>query len=90
MNVPVRRPVRTRWRIGIVPEHRGRVIGARPTAAAAAAGTAGATACAHGQPYARPECSGVFFVEDIECRQADVGDFLLTETDFVTHSPVMR
>ena len=35
-------------------------------------------------------CSGVFPVEDIERRQADVRDFLLTESDFVTRGGVPR
>jgi hypothetical protein len=26
---------------------------------------------------------GIFLVEDIECRQADVGDFLLSKKDLV-------
>jgi hypothetical protein len=29
-------------------------------------------------------CSDVFLVEDIECRQADVRDFLLTESNYGT------
>jgi hypothetical protein len=65
------------------------IEGARPAAAAtAAAPTTAATA--HGKLYAAPERSGIFFVEHIECRQTDAGDFLLTESDFVTHSGVPR
>jgi hypothetical protein len=41
-------------------------------------------------PFASPERPNPFFVEDGECRQADVGDFLLTESEFVTRSSVLR
>jgi hypothetical protein len=34
--------------------------------------------------YPVPGRSGVFLVEDIECRQAYVGDLFLVERDFVT------
>ena len=34
--------------------------------------------------------AGVFLVENIECRQVDVGDFLLVERDFVTHYGILR
>ena len=51
--------------------------------AASAAVTAVAAVTAFGKLYAGPRYSGAFLVEDIERRQADVGDFLLTESDFV-------
>ena len=51
------------------------------TAAAVAASTTAAASAVAGT-YERG-CSGVLFVEDIERRQADVRDFLLTESDFV-------
>jgi hypothetical protein len=56
------------------------VIGARPAAAAGA----------HGNTYAGAECAGIFFVEDIECRQANVRDLLLTQSNFVAHTRVPR
>jgi hypothetical protein len=56
--------------------------------AAAASVTAAAAASASGKLYAG--CAGILFVEDIKRRQADVRDFLLTESDFVTHSGVLR
>ena len=31
-----------------------------------------------------------FLVENIECRQVDVGDFLLVERDFATHHGILR
>ena len=37
-----------------------------------------------------PRWSGIFLVEDIECRQADVRDFLLAERDFVTYYCLVR
>ncbi len=48
---------------------------------AAASATAAATAAAHRQPHAGPECCAVFFVEDVEGRQTDAGDFLLAKCD---------
>jgi hypothetical protein len=50
-------------------------------AASATSATASATS---GKLFAEPGCSGVLLVEDIERPQADVGDFLLIESDFVT------
>ena len=41
-------------------------------------------------PLAGPKGFSHFFVEDIECRQADVGDFLVTESDFVARSCALR
>ena len=78
-------------RISTAPERRRSVIGGRRGAAAAnAAGATAAAAAARGKSYAARECSGIFFVEDIERRQADIKDFLLTESDLVTHSGVPR
>jgi hypothetical protein len=48
---------------------------------------AAAAAAVAGESYERG-CSGVLL--DIERRQADVRDFLLTESDFVTYSGVLR
>jgi hypothetical protein len=59
------------------------------TASAASPGTASA-ASPPGKFFADFRCSGVLLVEDIECRQADVRDFLLTESDFVTRCGVPR
>jgi hypothetical protein len=57
---------------------------ASPTASAAAAPAAAAAAPATpGNFLTDLRCRSVFFVEDVERRQTDVGDFLLTEKDFV-------
>ena len=55
----------------------------RPVGTAEATATAGTAS--GGQPWFFKVrwWSGVFLVEDIERRQADVGDFLLTKKDFV-------
>jgi hypothetical protein len=47
--------------------------------------TATAGAASDGQPWFLDErwWSSIFLVEDIERRQTDVGDFLLTKKDFV-------
>jgi hypothetical protein len=37
-----------------------------------------------GELYAGRMCSGVFLVEDIKGRQADVENFFLAERDYVT------
>jgi hypothetical protein len=53
---------------------------------ASAATTATTPATATGEPYplgGRGQ-SGIFLVEDIEGRQTDVGEFLLTKKEFVT------
>jgi hypothetical protein len=42
-----------------------------------------ATAATKGHSLAEHGCTGIFFVEDIKRRQADVGDFLLSKKDFV-------
>jgi hypothetical protein len=51
-----------------------------PAAAASAAVSAAAASSESGKLYAWPGVSGVFIVEEIERRQADVGDFLLIES----------
>jgi hypothetical protein len=58
---------------------------APPTASANGASAAAAAAPPHniGNFLTQLRCCCVFFVEDIERRQTDVGDFLLTEKDFV-------
>jgi hypothetical protein len=43
----------------------------------------------HGKSSAWSEL-GVFFVDDIECRQGDVEDFLFSESEFVTRFVVRR
>ena len=65
---------RCRWRL-----RRLRRVGTRGTR-----GTATATAT-DGQPWFLEErwWSSIFLVEDIERRQTDVGDFLLTKKEFV-------
>jgi hypothetical protein len=69
----------------------------RQTAAAAAASTASAPSTASTASTASPRelhaglrCSGVFLVEDIESRQADVGNFLLAERNHRTRCDVLR
>jgi 5-carboxymethyl-2-hydroxymuconate isomerase len=52
-------------------------------AAAAVPATAVATTLA-GELHAGRMCSGVFLVEDIKGRQADVENFFLAESDYVT------
>jgi hypothetical protein len=52
--------------------------------AASAATSAAATSTTPGDFFAELMCCSVFLVEDIERRQADVRDFLLTEKDFVS------
>jgi hypothetical protein len=42
------------------------------------------------QPQPQPLARSVLFVEDIERRQADVRDFLLTENDLVTRTGLRR
>ena len=69
-----------RWRIvdGLA-EHRRRivVIQADPTGTAAAGATA--TADPHGQSCARPVNTNSLSVEDMECCQANVGDFFFVQ-----------
>jgi TPP-dependent trihydroxycyclohexane-1,2-dione (THcHDO) dehydratase len=65
---------------------------AAASAAAAAASAVPATAVPTfgGELYAGRMCSGVFLVEDIESRQADVEDLFLTESNYVTRCSVLR
>ena len=55
----------------------------RPVGTGGAAATAGAAS--GGQPWFLEErwWSSIFLVDDIERRQTDVGDFLLSKKDFV-------
>jgi hypothetical protein len=71
------RPRRWWWRIDGLAKDRRRimVIQADPTGTAAAGATATAAADPHGQSCARPVNTSSLFVEDVECRQANVGDF---------------
>jgi hypothetical protein len=72
----------------------------RQTAATAAASTASAppttsapstaSAASPRKLHAGLRCSGVFLVEDIEGRQADVGNFLLAERNHRTRCDVLR
>jgi hypothetical protein len=57
-----------------------------PRAAAAMATTAAVAAAASGELDAR--LWRIFLVEDVECAQANVGDFFLAESYFVTRSEV--
>jgi hypothetical protein len=57
-------------------------------AAAAVPATAVATTLA-GELYAGRMCSGVFLVEDIKGRQADVENFFLAESDYVTRYSIL-
>jgi hypothetical protein len=64
---------------------------AAPAAPAAATPAAAATAPATPSDFfANPRYCGVFLVENVECRQADVRDFLLTEKDFVSRRCILR
>jgi hypothetical protein len=54
------------------------------TGNAAAAGAAAAAAAAGSQPLDARGQFGAFLVKDIERRQVDVGNFFLTEEDFIT------
>jgi hypothetical protein len=58
---------------------------ATATAASAAASAASSAAAASATPGHLDAALGrqVFLVEDVECRQTDVGDFLVTERYFV-------
>jgi hypothetical protein len=61
------------------------------TSSASSTATAAAAAATSDELYAAGrQCSAIFFVEDIERRQADVGDFLFGESNFVAHSSVRR
>src|SRR5215467_1666064 len=65
----------------------------RPAAAAAAspaASTAATTSATPGDFLPELRLCGIFLVEHIECRQADVRDFLVTEKDFVIWRDVLR
>ena len=55
-------------------------------AATMSAATAAATAAAASQSklFSERGCSGIFLVEDMERRQADVREFLLAKKEFVT------
>src|ERR1700733_9544805 len=69
-----------------VAENRRRAVPVIISAPATAAAAAPAPACTHGQPDAArsaPALTLAFVVDGIKCRQRDVGDFLLTEDDFV-------
>jgi len=60
------------------------ITAAAASPAASAATSAAATPTTPGDFFAELMCCRVFFVEDIERRQADVRDFFLTEKDFVS------
>jgi hypothetical protein len=60
-----------------------------PASAAASAAASASTATSPGHFFADPACSDVFLVEHIKRRQADVGDFFLTEKDFLTRSGIL-
>jgi hypothetical protein len=53
-------------------------------ASAATTATTPPTATGESYPLDGRGQSGIFLVEDIERRQADVGEFLLTKKEFVT------
>jgi hypothetical protein len=69
---------------------------AAPAAAAAApaaspaASTAATTSATPGDFLPELRLCGIFLVEHIECRQADVRDFLVTEKDFMIWRDVLR
>jgi hypothetical protein len=62
-----------------------------PAAAAAAAAAAPASApAAPGDFFANLRGCSIFLVEDVERRQAHVGDFLVADKDFVIWGGVLR
>jgi len=63
---------------------------ASPAAPAAAAPAAAAPATPGSDFFADLRRCSVFLVENVECRQADVRDFLLTEKDFVSRRGILR
>jgi hypothetical protein len=63
---------------------------ASAASAAASASSAAPTPAASGKLFAEPGRSGVLLVEDIECPQADVGDFLFIEGDLLTKREIRR
>ena len=74
----VRGPDRTSRRIDRPVKHRRGVMVIQAYAAGAAAAAAtSAAAATKGKSYARPLRADVLLIEHVECRQADVGDFLL-------------
>jgi hypothetical protein len=86
---------RVPWRVAIMPDGPSYRIGARRAAAVTSVATppqppllpptAAAAAAALRELEAASQCSSSLIVENIKRRQADVGDFLLTQSDFVTH-----
>jgi len=58
--------------------------------AATAAAVAAAAAATSGDPDARFPCRSVFLVDDIERRQADVGEFFFTEYDFMARRVLLQ
>src|SRR5262245_33166921 len=61
---------------------------AASAASVAAAGVAATTTAMSDKLYVGPGCPDVFLVEDIERRQGNVGNFLLTKSDFLALSGV--
>jgi len=59
-------------------------------ASAASAASAAVAAATSGKLLTELVCPGVFLVEDIECRQADVRDFFVTESDDLRRCRVRR
>ena len=70
-----------RWRIDRLAKHQRRivVVQADPTGTAAAAATTTTTADPHCQPRVRSVNAGALLVEDMECRQANVGHFFFMQ-----------
>jgi hypothetical protein len=66
------------------------VAAAATVAAAAVAAAAVAAATAASQSYAAGSLCSVLLVEDVERRQADVGDFFFTEGDLMTRCNVWQ
>ena len=89
------RGLRVARRGNIAAKWRGSRIGAHSAAGAAftaatATAPASAAAAALRELYATPERSSIFIVENIKCRQADVRDFFLVESNFVAQFGVLR
>ena len=65
-------------------------VSATAAAVSAAASAVSAAAAASGKLYVAVKRSGALLVEDKERRQADVREFLLTESNLVTRCDALR
>jgi hypothetical protein len=70
-------------RLHIPHNHRSTSSAATTAATATAAAATAAAATTSDELHAGSDCSAIFFVKDIERRQADVRDFLFGQNEFV-------